>query len=155
MYIFIIRRHIYKKRNEMSVCVEARESRSQRQSLSPSLSASFVARVALSTGAIMHVKSENCAKRCEKLRENKLSSRCPFSLPQPLPLTGPSLTNFFFFFRYFFSPPSFSLSPLQNRIFRYTREFCRFVIAVFNSATVFFFFFFFCVTFDPIVQFCH
>lgn len=137
----------------MNVCVEARESRSQRQSLSPSLSASFVARVALSTGAIMHVKSENCAKRCEKLRENKLSSRCPFSLPQPLPLTGPSLTNFFFFFRYFFSPPSFSLSPLQNRIFRYTREFCRFVIAVFNSATVFFFFF--CVTFDPIVQFCH
>lgn len=78
MYIFIIRRHIYKKRNEMSVCVEARESRSQRQSLSPSLSASFVARVALSTGAIMHVKSENCAKRCEKLRENKLSAVARF-----------------------------------------------------------------------------
>lgn len=79
MYIFIICRHTYKKRNKVEdVCVEARESRSQRHSLSPSLSASFVARVALSTGAIMHVKSENCAKRCEKLRENKLSAAARF-----------------------------------------------------------------------------
>lgn len=46
--------------------------------LSPSLSPSLVERTTLSTGAIMHVKSENCAKRCEKLRENKLSAAARF-----------------------------------------------------------------------------
>lgn len=140
----------------MNVCVEARESRSQRQSLSPSLSASFVARVALSTGAIMHVKSENCAKRCEKLRENKLSSRCPFSLPQPLPLTGPSLTNFFFFFFsiFFFASLLFS-SPPSKIEFLGTRGNFADLLSRYSILPLFFFFFFFCVTFDPIVQFCH
>lgn len=70
---------------------------------------------------------------------------------QPLPVFPTATAAFngsivdqlllFFFFRYFFCPFFFPF-PLQNRIFRYTREFCRFVIAVFNSATVIFSFFF-------------
>lgn len=125
----------------MNVCVEARESRSQRQSLSPSLSASFVARVALSTGAIMHVKSENCAKRCEKLRENKLSSRCPFSLPQPLPLTGPSLPTSFFFFDIFFRLPLFPPPPSKIE-FLGTRGNFADLLSRYSILPLFFFFFF-------------
>lgn len=87
-------------------------------------------------------------KLCQTLREapgKQAFSRCPFSLPQPLPLTGPSLTNFFFFFFSIFFCPSFFPSPLQNRIFRYMREFADLL----SRYSIFCFVFFFLRYFWP------
>lgn len=75
---------------------------------------------------------------------------------QPLPVFPTATAAFngsivdqllFFFFSIFFCP-SFFPSPLQNRIFRYMREFADLL----SRYSIFcFVFFFFCVTFDPIV----
>lgn len=74
---------------------------------------------------------------------------------QPLPVFPTATAAFngsivdqllFFFFSIFFCP-SFFPSPLQNRIFRYMREFADLL----SRYSIFCFVFFFCVTFDPIV----
>ena len=79
--IYSIHIHIKRERERERERERVGEIAARSQSrLSPSLSVSR-ARGVLSTGAIMHVKSENCAKRCEKLQENKLSTAARFSYP--------------------------------------------------------------------------
>lgn len=80
-------------------------------------------------------------KLCQTLREapgKQAFSRCPFSLPQPLPLTGSIVDQllFFFFFSIFFLP---FLSPLPNRIFTGRRgNFADLLSRLFNSAVFLF-----------------